>query len=309
MERPIFIFGSPRSGVSLLENILGIHPELAWLSQYNNLLPTRPAVSALSQLYQFPILGALLYQIAWDRKLLGKSILPIPYESWNFWEANLPSFKRGVQATLNHPPNAENISDEEVVIIRKTLSSCTRFQGKDRLFATYGDHPRIQYLSKVFPDALFIHIVRDGRAVCESYFRMNEQGYFQSWNERYLWFKHMPESWYESFRGKHYNLFAFGVYRWKYYLTLCREESRLLPTERFIQIHYEDVVQHPIATIRQIESFADLNSSQRVRDFVTKRPPINYNTKWVKALTKNQLRQFFEIVTERENLSLLNDNV
>jgi len=309
MERPIFVFGSPRSGVSLLENILGIHPELAWLSQYNNLLPTHPTVSALSQLYQLPMLGALLYQIAWDRKLLGKSVLPIPYESWNFWETNLPSFKRGVQATLNNPPSADDISDFEVTTIRKILDTCTSFQGKRRLFATYGDYPRIQYLSKAFPDALFIHIVRDGRAVCESYFRMNEQGFFQSWSERHLWFKNMPESWSTSFREQHYNLFALGVYRWKYYLNLCRQESDLIPAERFIQIHYEDVVQHPITTIQQIESFADLNSSQQARSFVTKRPPINYNIKWRKALTKEQLRQFFEIVTEGEILSLLNDDI
>ena len=309
MKRPIFVFGSPRSGVTLLEIILGSHPDLGWLSQYNNLLPSRPIISILSRLYEFPILGSSLYELAWEKTFFSKSILPIPYESWNFWERNLPSFKKGVQAMVSHPPGAVNITDDEVINIRKLIDRCATFQGKPRFFATYGDYPRIQYLSQAFPDALFIHIVRDGRAVCESYFRMNQQGSFQSWGERHLWFRHMPQTWYKSFTEKHYNLFGFGVYRWKYYLDLCRQESSQISPERFMQIHYEDIVQNPILAIQRIESFAGLRSSTRVDHFVKKIPPINCNTKWRKALTTEQLDQFFEIVTEKENLSLLNNDI
>jgi len=309
MKQPIFIFGSPRSGVTLAENILGIHPDLAWLSQYNNLLPNLTVVSTLNRIYDFPSFGSLLYRVAWETKVLGKSILPIPYESWNFWERHLSNFKKGVKATLSYPPTDSDISEIESKQIRKIIAACMASQGKSRFFATYGDYPRIQYLSKAFPDALFIHLVRDGRAVCESYFRMNQQGFFNSWDEKHLWFRHMPKPWYETFRNKHYNLFGFGIYRWKYYLDLCRYESRTIPKTHFLQIHYEDLVKHPISTIQNIEEFAHLPHSMRVQNFLRKVPPLNCNTKWRNALTQNQLKQFFEIVTEEENLKLLNDDI
>ena len=309
MKQPIFVFGSPRSGVTLLEAILGSHPELAWLSQYNNLLPKRPIVSVLSRLYELPAVGPTLYEIAWGRTILGKSVLPIPYESWNFWERNLPNFKKGVKAMASHPPNANDVSDVDAVRIQKALNACAHLQSKPRIFATYGDYPRIQYLTKAFPDALFIHLVRDGRAVCESYFRMNQKGLFNSWSERHLWFKHMPQTWYDSFRKNHYNVFGLSVYRWKYYLDLCRKESRQISSKRFMEIHYEDIVQYPIWATQRIVSFAGLQTSARMQRFVEKVPPVNCNTKWRDALTSDQLSHFFEIVTENENLDLLNDNL
>ena len=70
LNKPIFIFGSPRSGVTLLENILGIHPELAWLSQYNNQHPKRAEVSIINQLFNIPVIGPTIYGSAWKKKII-----------------------------------------------------------------------------------------------------------------------------------------------------------------------------------------------------------------------------------------------
>jgi len=309
MNKPIFIFGSPRSGVTLLENILGIHPELAWLSEYNNLHPDNTKYSIINRLFSFPIVGSAIYEEAWKKEAIGSSYLPIPTEAWNFWRTLLPNFKKGVESMESSLPCANNMSDEEAIRIRKTIANVTRFQGKSRFFATYSDFPRIEYFSKAFPEALFIHLVRDGRAVSESYFRVNELGYYNSWDERKAWFKKMPKSWRDSFYNEHYNIFSFSVYRWMYYLKLFREESSKFPTNRILQIAFEDIVKDPIKSIKMIQDFANLSYSSKMERYLIKIPPINNNIKWRKALSNVQLDIFFQIVKEKCYLDLLRDDI
>ena len=80
---PIFIFGSPRSGVTLLENILGIHPELAWLSQYNNQHPKRAEVSIINRLFDIPIIGSTIYGNAWKKTIIASKKILTHFNSWN----------------------------------------------------------------------------------------------------------------------------------------------------------------------------------------------------------------------------------
>ena len=192
------------------------------------------------------MIGSTIYESAWKREIIGTHHLPIPTEAWDFWRTLLPNFKKGVEAMYTSPPCAKDMSNTEVITIQNIISRLTHFQGKNRFFATYGDFPRIDYFSKAFPDALFIHLVRDGRAVCESYFRVNQLGYYNSWEERDLWLNNMPESWREPFYKQHYNLFGFSVYRWMYYLNLCSEESSQIPSHRYLQVSFEDIVKDPI---------------------------------------------------------------
>jgi|TARA_B100000315_G_scaffold112476_1_gene103050 hypothetical protein len=306
---PIFVFGSPRSGVTLLENILGIHPELAWLSQYNNLPTERVGISYINRLYDLPMIGSLLYESAWKKKIIGTHHLPIPTEAWNFWIKFLPNFNKGVKAMESHPPSAKDMSNNEAITIQKIISKLTQSQGKDRFFATYGDFPRIDYLSKAFPDALFIHLIRDGRAVCESYFRVNQLGLYNSWAERDRWFDNMPELWRKQFYKQYHNIFCFSVYRWMYFLDLCNEESLGLPSERFLQISYEDIVKKPIKSIQRIQSFAQLSYSSKIERYIERVPPINCNRKWRQALTKEQLDDFFHIVIEQKHLNCLREDI
>ena len=309
MDMPIFIFGSPRSGITLLENILGLHPELAWLSQYNNQYPKRAEVSMINRLFDIPIIGSTIYGSAWKKKIIGTHHLPIPTEAWNFWKTLLPNFKKGVEAMQSSPPCAKDMSNNEVIAIQNIISRLTHFQGKNRFFATYGDFPRIDYFSKAFPEALFIHLVRDGRAVCESYFRVNQIGYYNSWEERDLWLNKMPESWREPFYKQHYNIFSFSVYRWMYYLKLCSGESSHVPSHRYLQVSYEDIIKDPIKSIKIIQTFANISHSTKIENYIEKVPPINNNQKWRQALTQAQLDEFFQIVKEKQYLDLLRDDI
>ena len=152
-------------------------------------------------------------------------------------------------------------------------------------------------------------MVRDGRAVSESYYRVNQLGEYNSWEERELWFNNMPESWRDSFIKRHYNIFGFSVYRWMYYITLCSEESSKLPPERYMEVAYEDIVKNPIKSIRMIQNFAKLRYSSKIERYIERVPPINCNQKWKQALTQEQLDEFFLIVKKKQYLDLLREDI
>ena len=46
---PVFLIGAPRSGTSLLYKCLALHPDLGYISNYNERLPRWESVSLLNR--------------------------------------------------------------------------------------------------------------------------------------------------------------------------------------------------------------------------------------------------------------------
>ena len=49
---PLFILGAPRSGTSLLYRALALHPQAAWINNYNRRLTALPELAVLNRLGQ-----------------------------------------------------------------------------------------------------------------------------------------------------------------------------------------------------------------------------------------------------------------
>ncbi|MHC4474808.1 MAG: sulfotransferase [Planctomycetota bacterium] len=52
MIRPIFIIGSPRSGTTLVLEVMATHEELAWVSNAVNIAPRHLYLSLVNDLYE-----------------------------------------------------------------------------------------------------------------------------------------------------------------------------------------------------------------------------------------------------------------
>lgn len=103
-----------------------------------------------------------------------------------------------------------------------------RWGDKDPSYAT-----EIDVLQKLFPDCRVIHIVRDGRGVA-----LSNRGI--DWGS-----KHLPTV----------------ARSWQWHVTLAHKMGGMLG-ERFLEIHYEDLVRQPEAILRSIcrflgEEFSD----------------------------------------------------
>jgi Sulfotransferase family len=90
-------------------------------------------------------------------------------------------------------------------------------------------------IKKLFPDALIIHIIRDGRDVTVS---LNRKG----------WIKPLP--W-----DKNRRLLAPAIF-WRWIVSTGRKYGRSMAGD-YIEVHYEDVVQKPRETLARLGAFID----------------------------------------------------
>ena len=137
------------------------------------------------------------------------------------------------------------------IILEKTVSNCLR----------------VDYVNAVFPDALFIHLVRDGRDVIESSFRMwqkpsnpayifHKLKYFPLSDIRYaFWiFKELfksalgePRIWGPRYNGirsdlKSMRLLEVCARQWTECVDSAMQSFDNIPDKRVLTIRYEDLV-------------------------------------------------------------------
>ncbi len=162
VDRPIFFVGVPRSGTSILFEAFSRHPALAWLSNYSRSRPGWVWLNGLRGL-----LDNRLVHLAGPMRQsgggpIGSRLLPQPSEAYPFWEYWLDT-----PFVFEYLLNTRARSDESTRLsgaIRETV----RWQRRKR-FATKITGPgRIGFLHSIFPDARFVHVIRDGRAVANS---------------------------------------------------------------------------------------------------------------------------------------------
>jgi hypothetical protein len=87
----------------------------------------------------------------------------------------------------------------------------------------------LHILNELFPHAKFIHIIRDGRDVALSLVR-------QQWGP---------------------NSLIQGLMYWKEVVLWVRKMGRMLPKDRYMEIHFEDLVNDPKTILKQIMNFLE----------------------------------------------------
>lgn len=164
IEKPIFIVGLPRSGTTLLHYLLCAHERAAYLSNVMNTLPdTILAIERARKLLGLNIWG--------DRHL--KDSIEVDFTSptepimhWGIWTGqDLYDL-----AYRSITPDAASVARMKRDIRKVQLSSGAprpRFVCKYPYFSM-----QMPMLEKIFPDAKFIHIVRDPQAVTQSMIKL-----------------------------------------------------------------------------------------------------------------------------------------
>lgn len=120
--------------------------------------------------------------------------------------------------------------------LRILMEEMCRKQGVHRWADTTPEHllflPRIK---ETIPDALIVHIIRDGRDVALS---TAKQGYIH----RLPWDPHPP-------------VMACGIY-WEWMVRRGREDGRKFGGD-YMEVHFEDLVSNPQPTLRRIGEFIE----------------------------------------------------
>lgn len=292
MTKHIFLVGMPRSGTTVIFEALTARHDVAWFSNYLRRCPDMPALSTLSRLVD------LSPRMRWsmgrsDQKKSRLERLAIgPDEAYSVWrrccgERFQFDYLLGVQAT---PAEKERV--------RATVADVRRYQGKPHFAAKLTGPGRIGYLSSIFPDARFVHVLRDGRAVVQSLMkvpfwrqrdRMNRPAWRNGLTERDLadWERHERSP------------LALAAVQWRRVIESTREEAASRAPDRYAEINYEQFVARPRQVLDGIAKFCGLPRSARAEEFLRNRLQIrNMNWQWRERFSDREIATLNELTHE-----------
>ena len=277
VKKPIFIVGTGRSGSTAFHRVMARHPEIAFLSAFLEKYPDRLYLNSwLMRILDLPVLN-------W----LGGRILPS--ECWNFWE------RHGI-AGICRDPVAEDVTPARKKMLREILPRFLTGRRR-RLLIKLTGWSRIGYFREVFPDARFIHIVRDGRAVANSLLNV---GWWQGWMGPDNWgFGPLPGNYRDEWEKHNRSFVSLAGIEWKLLMDSYREAATGLEPSEYLEIRYEDLCSDPMETFRVFCSFCELTFPETFRSAISSSPAFeNRNFKWREQLSESQQGVLSEVLTK-----------
>jgi omega-hydroxy-beta-dihydromenaquinone-9 sulfotransferase len=254
---PVFILGHWRTGTTLLHELLTRDPRHASPTTYDCFAPHH---FLLTRSWLLRLLGRLMpsrrpmdnMAAGWDRPqedefalcLLGQ---PSPYRRIAF-----PNRPAGLGALDLRGLSPATVRRWQTAFYR-LLQALTLANGGRRLILKSPPHTcRIPVLRGLFPDARFVHLVRDPYAVYPSTLHLWRSLYALHALQRPSW-KGLQEDILEAFVRMDDRL---------------QEGKRLLPPGRFHELRYEDLVRDPLGRLEALYRALDLGDFEPARPHV-----------------------------------------
>ncbi len=142
---------------------------------------------------------------------------------------------------------------------------------------------RVPWLLKVFPDACFVHIIRDGRAVVRSMVRVLEKN--KGKETKVLGSFARPTGWQEYYQADPYEAHSR---QWVGIEQTVQEDLKTVDPSRIFRTKYEDFIIHTRQIMTDICAQFDLRTDAEAVD----RWPVhleNRNVKWPQECTPAQI--------------------
>jgi hypothetical protein len=270
INKPIIILGNIRSGTTILYDLLAVHPEVCWFSNFTNRFPESNRVILSHRMLGLPLAGHLFRRaISRNRRLFFT--IPWPDEGDDIYHAHcgFGADKDGVETTLT-----EGMQHA----LRQVILRHLKFAGKDRFMTKQtANNRRIDLLHAMFPDAYYIHMIRDGRAVANSTLRV------PWWNDTHIWWLgHTAREWERQGREPA----ELAGMHWKRTVEEVRSKRQLFGN-RYIEVRYEDLVRDTRNVIGTLTNFCELRRSRLYVKLLPAALP-NSDVKWRDRLTERQ---------------------
>jgi Sulfotransferase family len=149
---PLLVFGVAHSGTTILYRMLAYHPDLTWFSQFSlrgGEVPGRRRAPGANRLDV--ALRSIPHQWRKGKTRIARLLVPRPGEARTIWDSLLGE----------ETPAAGRV--------RSTMTAFSRRHGRRTVLAKWPEfHQHLDVLDETFPQARFVHIVRDGRPIALS---------------------------------------------------------------------------------------------------------------------------------------------
>ncbi len=252
IHQPVFFIGMPRSGTTLIFEHFARHQQLAWLSNYCEMWPGAPFLNILR-----PFLDNKIIKIHGNKKQygtvrFGNRYYPQPDEAYAFWDKyTTDEFSRSYLLKINASEKAINLT-------RAAVGQVIFWQKKKRFTTKLTGPGRIHYLHSIFPDAKFVHVIRDGRSVAHSLLNVGfwkEKGGL----DRPFWNNGLNKEKLEVWQKNRSDPALLAVLQWRQVIESARDESRELSHDNYIEVRYEDFIVNQEDTMEILFRYAGLS--------------------------------------------------
>ena len=226
LKEPVFIIGTGRSGSTVFADLLRTHPEFSYMTTLSHRYPYNPNLNRqILNLMHLPVFGKYV------ETKFGLS------EAYPFWDSLFRGFSQSTREL-----NSNDVTEK---VRKSVIDGITSIMvpKRDKFISKITGWPRIGFLHEIFPDAKFVHIVRDGRDVACS---LIQTTFWRGWQGPHNWRLGLLPEEYEAEWKRNDNSYVIlaGIF-WKIILDSIDNISSTLPTNQFIEIRYEDFVKDP----------------------------------------------------------------
>lgn len=268
MRDPLFIISSGRAGSTIFHRIICEHPSVGWLTALADRFPKRPEWQR-----------SFLHSLDWP--LIGGTAARVyPGECYDFWEHLVPGFRRPCRDLT-----AADVTERNRERVRTALQSIPT-ETRPQLSLKLTGWPRIGFLAEIFPEAKFVHVIRDGRSVANSFLAvpwwLGWQGP-ENWRWGALSAEHREE--WERFDR---SFVALAGIQWKIYLAAYEDAVSRLGDGRFLEVRYEDLCSDSDRTFSRVLDFCGLEDEPTFRRGLERHSMASADQKWRRELTPQQ---------------------
>jgi hypothetical protein len=225
----VFLIGTGRCGSTLVHELLARHPGVGFISNLEDRVPGLPPVArrCSNVLYRHApaqLSDKLRFSPSEAYRALAREVSPMVTE---------PS--RDLLATDAMPWLAERF--------QSFFTSRARAQRRPVLLHKFTGWPRTGFIGEVFPEARFINIVRDGRAVVASGLKtpwwQGHQG-----PERWPWGP-LPPAYAAEWEASGRSFVLLGGLGWKMMMDAYAAARDLVPPRQWLDVRFEDLLANP----------------------------------------------------------------
>ena len=235
ITKPIFLVGAERSGTTVLRLMLDHHSQLAWCNEFEYVVDRIPSEKGWPQLDE--------------------------YYEWLETHRIFQATRFEIDRSLNYQQLVNSFLYQKRDRARKPLVGATVHRHFDRLL-------------RIWPDARFIHIVRDGRDVARSCIGMGWAG----------------------------NVWT-GVERWIEAEGLWAKLSQSFPAERQIEVTYETLISEPVDTLKRLCDFIGIPYDQKMMTYAQTTtydiPDPKFIGQWRRKLSNREIQLVESRIADR----------
>jgi hypothetical protein len=266
----VFILGPARSGTTLLYKGLCLHREVAFISNWSARFPGVPLVAALNRAARrMPSRtrqawfgeGSNAYVYGASRRLIDR-VFPTPVEGE-------PVYTRAGVQRPGGPAPARVDPRSELPAAFDSIRSLGA--GSCLVSKRIANNLRIPLLHRVFPNARFVVLVRDGRAVADSLSRVDW------WDTSFVWwYGDAPQAW----RAEGRDPWEMCARNWVEELAVIDEGLQAVPATHVTRIRYEDLVAEPSIGFQRVAEFIGLPDDVAWQASIATLPISDKNDGW-----------------------------